>query len=1268
MSEKIICDKSDLVAIADTVREKNGSSETFSVPELSAAAVQAIQTGGGSRDAVLYTEQVLTEEQKTQARENIGAQAVINGVAGQIVGFNANGKPVAQKAPSGDTVLFVKQNLTGAQKTQARKNIEAAKNWDELDGKPFYESITRGREIVAETTVTVDPESNDIMFDPALFTGEETGLYIEFDGISYECARNEFSGFGVFGNMAAVEGEDTGEPFALAVAPSMGMVSMLLMNPDAEPHTVRIEELHIELKKIEGKFIDSEWLATRTVQDIVGLPQTTFTFNGGAYTIGHPIALENYRPISCMVNWNQQEYECEVLASGAYWLIGMNLETFEPTGEYPFGIVLMGAAMGIFPIAGDETSTNTVSITFKVKAPVTIPSGFLPLATEDTAGAMSAADKAKLDRLKNATTSADGLMSATDKTKLDSLSIDATLAVSGAAADAKVVGDTFTEINSYVEGAAMAASLALPGSLKWDGVIGDRAYVSMEQSGGMMMAYVHVSDEVPTLLEPTAFVSMSTVEGMSMAMALPLEEMFGAYGCEGAIIVPIDNFAPEGMPFTFPKKGVYVMAQSLLPSGMDISIMYVSAFKPMGYSFAEIGGGGSGSGESCNCSEYFETVERTTVAELGDTLTWDGEIGDRVHMTTSISDGTVPVTFVKISDVTPTYEELSGKTIEIVRKMGSNSQTISDAPTEPIDNIMDLGYSSVAIIYENNTAYTIGDQSVVLPEKGLYCITQEVSGIGFVYASSITIPGYNFTNTSTESREIIKTEHLPEALQFGEITTHGDTFVLLEYDHSSLLRHGDCYLLTEATFTEEDYKRGVTVHIMNKYGTEYVHELTDEGAYFTKNSFRSARFVYKEESYGTVGTNFYMALKENATQDGNTFPKKGLWMYYADMDQILYISIRVKGYMGFAKSQTVTIDPEYMPETNNLKLVRRDLHMPSSSEWISISYGNGKFVAGAYRSGKAGIVAVSKNGMDWEESYNVPTHGHPLLVYGDGMFILTFKNGSTKYMAYSYDGEAWYKSVLPAEGTWTPAAYGDGKYVTIKSGSNIAAYSFDGKNWMSTTIPASGTWRSVTYGAGKFVAVAAQSDVAAYSMDGITWIETTMPKSTYWCGVYYGDGKFVATSNGYSKGAYSMDGITWESCSSIIKGETIAYGSGMFVSIGDRSVSNETRMSYSRDGITWHTANLPTPAIWTGVAYGGGRFVAIAANTNMLAYSTDGIHWTSDEYVGVEQRGEDVTDSIRDLMLSYTDSVVINSSTAGSTKKFRITVDDSGTISATEVI
>lgn len=54
MVDKVICNKSDLVNVADAVRSKLGVTDTYYVSELS-SAIQNIQTGGGSQTGVVNT-------------------------------------------------------------------------------------------------------------------------------------------------------------------------------------------------------------------------------------------------------------------------------------------------------------------------------------------------------------------------------------------------------------------------------------------------------------------------------------------------------------------------------------------------------------------------------------------------------------------------------------------------------------------------------------------------------------------------------------------------------------------------------------------------------------------------------------------------------------------------------------------------------------------------------------------------------------------------------------------------------------------------------------------------------------------------------------------------------------------------------------------------------------------------------------------------------------------------------------------------------------
>ena len=54
MVDKVLCDKSDLVNIADAVRSKLGVTNTYYVSELS-SAIQNIQTVGGGQTGVVDT-------------------------------------------------------------------------------------------------------------------------------------------------------------------------------------------------------------------------------------------------------------------------------------------------------------------------------------------------------------------------------------------------------------------------------------------------------------------------------------------------------------------------------------------------------------------------------------------------------------------------------------------------------------------------------------------------------------------------------------------------------------------------------------------------------------------------------------------------------------------------------------------------------------------------------------------------------------------------------------------------------------------------------------------------------------------------------------------------------------------------------------------------------------------------------------------------------------------------------------------------------------
>ena len=268
--------------------------------------------------------------------------------------------------------------------------------------------------------------------------------------------------------------------------------------------------------------------------------------------------------------------------------------------------------------------------------------------------------------------------------------------------------------------------------------------------------------------------------------------------------------------------------------------------------------------------------------------------------------------------------------------------------------------------------------------------------------------------------------------------------------------------------------------------------------------------------------------------------------------------------------------------------------LPANTDWKSITYGDGKYVAVAFNSDKG---AYSTDGVTWTEM-SMPAVGSWIVTYGNGKYVAV-ASGNTKG-AYSTNGINWTEMNMPASRSWNGLTYGNGKFVAVAASSDKGAYSTDGVTWTEMSMPTSRDWASVTYGDGKFVAVVVDSLYGAYSADGISWTEMSMPASRIWRRVAYGNGKFVAVAYISDKGAYSTDGITWTEMSMPTSRSWIGvtYGDDKFVAVA----YNSDKGAYSMDGITWTETTLPASIGWNDVTYGDGKFVAVAQSSANGAY------------------------------------------------------------------
>lgn len=67
----------------------------------------------------------------------------------------------------------------------------------------------------------------------------------------------------------------------------------------------------------------------------------------------------------------------------------------------------------------------------------------------------------------------------------------------------------------------------------------------------------------------------------------------------------------------------------------------------------------------------------------------------------------------------------------------------------------------------------------------------------------------------------------------------------------------------------------------------------------------------------------------------------------------------------------------------------------------------------------------------------------------------------------------------------------------------------------------------------------------------------------------------------------------------------VAYGNGRFVAVCDGA-----NAVTSTDGINWTVIRMPATLNWTSIAFGNGTWVAVGGPSSVSAISTDGINWT----------------------------------------------------------
>ncbi|MFN4915460.1 MAG: T9SS type A sorting domain-containing protein [Sphingomonadales bacterium] len=186
-------------------------------------------------------------------------------------------------------------------------------------------------------------------------------------------------------------------------------------------------------------------------------------------------------------------------------------------------------------------------------------------------------------------------------------------------------------------------------------------------------------------------------------------------------------------------------------------------------------------------------------------------------------------------------------------------------------------------------------------------------------------------------------------------------------------------------------------------------------------------------------------------------------------------------------------------------------------------------------------------------------------------------------------------------------------------------------NWTSrSTAGFNYRWQSVTHDGAKFLAVgrptAGFSTLVMTSTDGFTWSSSTTNLPTVNMNdVIFANGNFIAAcsfvqGSGADQGiriATSANGTSWTVRSTPnTDWQSLAFGNNRVVAVGsvENWPSTVKAMTSDDGGLTWTgRPSLPLSNIWTGVAFGAGKFVAVSTEGNgspNIVYSNDGITWT----------------------------------------------------------
>jgi hypothetical protein len=271
-----------------------------------------------------------------------------------------------------------------------------------------------------------------------------------------------------------------------------------------------------------------------------------------------------------------------------------------------------------------------------------------------------------------------------------------------------------------------------------------------------------------------------------------------------------------------------------------------------------------------------------------------------------------------------------------------------------------------------------------------------------------------------------------------------------------------------------------------------------------------------------------------------------------------------------------------------------------SSRLDCVTYGNGKFVAGAYD----GRIFVSIDGSNW--TGHATGRSAPVLgvSWANDRFLACGGDYNTYgYLLRSTNAEDWelVSSGLPLE-IYNGIA-DDGGVAAAAGETGSIYWSQDGRHWTQTTPQGYSLspprLSSLAHGSAGFLGVGRMgASVLVRSTNGMSVWRATYDYAPYEqspTAIGSGNGRYVAV--GYGGGAsLTTDGLTWASRSAGTNQLLgVGYGSGTWVAVGICG-----SVYTSQNGLDWAAQSAPYLTYY-GVAYGNDRFVIVGEGGNVTA-------------------------------------------------------------------